>query len=261
MIPEKSSRLKIHTPEGVTFTLRLAGPVVRLLAFATDVVCILTLSKIVNVFGSLFGLISQDVSMAFSVLSYFAVSLGYGFILEWTMNGQTLGKRLFRLRVMDAQGLSLTFSQVVIRNLLRLVDALPGFYLLGGMTLLATKNSQRLGDLAAGTIVAWTPGLSQPDLAQILSGKFNSFREYPHLCARLRQRTSPAEADLALSAILRRECFDPSARIALFRDLADHFKALVSFPEEATFGLSDEQIVRNVADVLFQARVPGKVLP
>ena len=102
MIPEKSSRLKIHTPEGVTFTLRLAGPVVRLLAFATDVVCILTLSKIVNVFGSLFGLISQDVSMAFSVLSYFAVSLGYGFILEWTMNGQTLGKRLFRLRVMDA---------------------------------------------------------------------------------------------------------------------------------------------------------------
>ena len=261
MIPEKPSRLLIQTPEGVTFSLRLAGPVVRLLAFATDVVCILVITKIVNVFGSLLGLVSQDVSMAFSVLSYFAVSLGYGFILEYTMNGQTLGKRLLRLRVMDVQGLSLAFSQVVIRNLLRLVDALPGLYLVGGLTMLVTKKSQRLGDLAAGTIVVWTPPASQPDLARILSGKFNSLKDYPHLCARLRQRTDPGEADLALSAVLRREGFEPSARVALFKDLADHFRALVPFPEEATLGLSDEQVVKNVTEVLFQPKGPGHPLP
>jgi uncharacterized RDD family membrane protein YckC len=251
---EKPSRLLIHTPEGVTFPLRLAGPVIRFIAFFLDMVCILTFTKIVNVFGSMLGLISRDVSTAFSVLSYFVISLCYGFVLEWTMNGQTLGKRLLRLRVMDAQGLSLAFSQVVIRNLLRFVDALPGFYLLGGLALLLTRKSQRLGDLAAGTIVVWSPEAPQPDFSQILSGKFNSFKDHPHLCARLRQRTGPAEADIALSALIRRESIDPPARVGLFKSLADHFRTLVPFPEEATFGLSDEQYVRNVADVLFQTR-------
>lgn len=252
MTPEKASRLSIHTPEGVTFSLRLAGPVVRFLAFFADVFCILTIVKIVNIFGSLLGIISKDISVAFSVLSYFVVSLCYGFVLEWAMNGQTLGKRLFNLRVMDAQGLTLSFNQVVIRNLLRFVDALPGLYLLGGMALLSTKKSQRLGDLAANTIVVWSPPATQPDLTQILSGKFNSFKDHPHLCARLRQKTSAAEADIALSALLRRETIDPAARIDLFKSIAGHFKEQVSFPENATFGLSDEQYIRNVADILFQ---------
>jgi uncharacterized RDD family membrane protein YckC len=261
MTAEKASRLSIHTPEGVTFALRLAGPVVRFLAFFTDVFCILTITKIVNIFGSLLGVISQDISVAFSVLSYFFVSLCYGFILEWYMNGQTLGKRLFKLRVMDAQGLTLSFNQVVIRNLLRFVDALPGLYLVGGIALLFTKKSQRLGDLAANTIVVWSPPTTQPDLTQILSGKFNSFREHPHLCARLRQKTGPAEADIALSALVRRETIDPVARIDLFKSIAGYFKEKTSFPEEATFGLSDEQYVRNVADVLFQPQtVIGKRL-
>ncbi len=245
------SRFSIHTPEGVTFSLRLAGPVVRSLAFFTDMAVILTITKIINLFGGFLGVISPDVATAFSVLAYFAVSMGYGFILEWALNGQTLGKRLFRLRVMDAQGLALSFSQVVIRNLLRLVDALPGLYLLGGISLLITRKSQRLGDLAASTIVVWSPPMAQPDLAQILSGKFNSLKEHPHLCARLRQKTSPAEADIALSALIRRETIGPSERVELFSVLSGHFKEKIPFPEEAVFGLSDEQYVRNVADVLF----------
>jgi hypothetical protein len=58
-------------------------------------------------------------------------------------------------------------------------------------------------------------------------------------------------ATVALEALLRRDQLDPAARLDLFADLATQFKALVTFPEEATEQLSDEQYVRNVAEVLF----------
>ena len=86
---------------------------------------------------------------------------------------------------MDEQGLRLKFSQVVIRNLLRPVDGLPLAYLLGGLACLISKRAQRLGDLAAGTIVVRHPTIFQPDLDQLMAGKYNSFRDYPHLEARL----------------------------------------------------------------------------
>jgi hypothetical protein len=172
--------------------------------------------------------------------------------MEWFMNGQTLGKRLFHLRVMDVQGLNLTFSQVVLRNLLRFVDALPGFYMVGGLSVLTSRHCQRLGDLAANTVVVWNPSPDRPDFTQLFSGKFNSFTSYPHLCARLRQTVSPHEADLALSALIRRDGFDPEARITVFRSLKDHFQSRLPFPQDATDGLSDEQIIRNLVGVLFQ---------
>ncbi|MBU1171778.1 MAG: RDD family protein [Proteobacteria bacterium] len=243
--------LDIHTPEGLVFFLRLAGPVVRFLAWLVDQACILTLAQVINKLLGIFGLISADLYMAMAVLTYFAVSVSYGFLLEWFMNGQTLGKRILGLRVMDAQGLNLSFNQVVIRNLLRFVDALPALYMLGGISLFLSKKCQRLGDLAANTIVVWSPDSRQPDFSQLFSGKFNSFRAYPHLCARLLQTVHPAEADVALNALLRRETLDPIARISLFKTIAGHFKLRLVFPQEATDGLSDEQYTRNLVEILF----------
>jgi hypothetical protein len=94
----------------------------------------------------------------------------------------------------------------------------------------------------------------EPDLDQLLAGKFNSLRQFPHLAARLRQNTSPAEAGLALQALLRRDEFDPVARVEMFGDLAAHFRAKVEFPVEATDGVADEQYLRNVVDVLYRTR-------
>jgi len=73
------------------------------------------------------GLISFDFARAFTVLAYFVIQIGYGIVMEWFWRGQTLGKRLLRLRVIDSQGLRLQFSQIVIRNLLRFVDMLRCF--------------------------------------------------------------------------------------------------------------------------------------
>lgn len=259
MSHSRYATLGIHTPEGLVFSLRLAGPLVRLLAWLVDLMCIAVLSKVLSTVFGLLGLISADLHQAMAILSYFAVSLAYGIVLEWFMNGQTVGKRLLGLRVMDAQGLSLSFNQVVIRNLLRFVDALPGLYMLGGLCLMISRNYQRLGDLTAGTIVVWTPATPQPDFSQLFAGKFNSFLAHPHLCARLRQKTSPAEADLALSALLRRESLDPHARIALFADIAGHFKSRVPFPQDATLGISDEQYTRNLVEVLFRPEKNPKI--
>ncbi len=120
------------------------------------------------------------------------------------------------LRVMDVQGLRLQFSQIVIRNLLRFIDSLPACYLVGGLSCLLSPKSQRLGDLAANTIVTREPKIPRPDLEQILTHKYNSLRDYPHLVARLRQRTSPREANIALQALLRRNELDPISRVELF---------------------------------------------
>jgi hypothetical protein len=185
-------------------------------------------------------------------LSYFIVSIGYPILTEWFWRGQTVGKRLLRLRVMDSQGLHLHFSQIVIRNLLRFVDMLPAFYLLGGVCSLLNRHSQRLGDVAANTIVVRNPEVFEPDLAQMMSGKFNSFRDYPHLAARLKQRISPQEAGIALQSLLRRNELEPAARLQLFAEISDHMRQIVEFPEEAVEGITDEQYVRNVVDLLFR---------
>ena len=252
---EKTNALTLGTPEGVHFDLKLAGPVTRSLAWAIDLAAALVVTQFLNSLIMALGAVVYDVASAFTTLVYFAVSIGYSIVLEWYWQGRTIGKRLLRLRVMDVHGLRLRFSQVVVRNLLRFVDTLPVFYMVGGLACLISPRSQRLGDIAANTIVVWTPKTRRSDLDQVLSGKFNSFDDYPHLEARLRQRVSPEQADVALQALLRREGLDPVARIELFRDVASCFRSLVEFPQEATDGISDEQYVRNVVDVLFRKKM------
>jgi uncharacterized RDD family membrane protein YckC len=250
----KTNTLLIRTPEGIVFSQLLAGPVTRFLAWGIDMACIMAAATLLGKVLAVFSLISVDIAQAVTLLFYFVLSVGYGMILEWHWRGQTLGKRLLRLRVVDAQGLRLQFSQVAIRNLLRFVDSLPLFYLVGGMACLLSRRAQRLGDFAANTIVVRTPQVAEPDLDQLLAGKYNSLRNYPHLEARLRQRVSPADAGIALQALLRRELLEPAARVELFSEIAQHLKALVSFPPEASEGLADEQYVRNVVDVVYRTR-------
>jgi uncharacterized RDD family membrane protein YckC len=249
-----SAELRIRTPEGVAFSYPLAGPVIRCLAWMIDLLVVGVISQALSLIAKMAGIISADFGMALATVAYFAVSIGYTIATEWAWRGQTIGKRLLKLRVMDAQGLRLQVNQVVIRNLLRFVDMLPVCYLVGGITCLVDARARRLGDIAANTVVVHLPQRSEPDLDQLLAGKFNSLRQQPHLEARLRQRVSPDEARLALQALVRRDDLDPAARPALFAELADHFKALVTFPPELVEAMPDEQFVRNVADILFRTR-------
>ena len=252
MAEDRVQTLTIRTPEGVVFSFFLAGPVTRFLAWTIDLAAIMVVSNLLGGAVQILGVISRDLSMALAILLYFIVSIGYGIVMEWYWRGQTLGKRLLRLRVMDVQGLRLEFSQIVIRNLLRFVDSLPWFYMVGGLACLISRKAQRLGDFAANTIVVRHPEIGMPDLSQILADKYNSFRNYGHLEARLRQKVTPQEAGLALQALLRRDQLDPEPRIRLFYELAEHFRSLVAFPPEAVEGISDEQYVRNVVSTVYR---------
>ncbi len=251
---DRINTLIIKTPEGVEFSLRLAGPVTRFLAWSIDLGTIIAIMSILNVLFTIIGVINRDLAVAANFIGFFVITIGYGIFMEWYWQGQTLGKKLLRLRVMDAQGLRLQFSQVVIRNLLRFVDSLPALYLVGGLVCLFNQRVQRLGDFAANTIVTWNPRISEPDLNQLLEGKYNSFHEYPHLEARLRQHVTPQEAQIAVQSIMRRDTLDPQERIALFRELSDYFKTLITFPQEATDGISDERYVRNVVEAVFRTK-------
>lgn len=84
------------------------------------------------------------------------------FTMPEAMFGATPGKHWAGLRVVRVDGRPLTAGAVVIRNLMRLIDGLPFFYLIGGLSVLVTRNSQRLGDLAAGTTVVYRHRALEP---------------------------------------------------------------------------------------------------
>ncbi len=254
MAAHRQNALRIQTPEGVEFSYLLAGPITRSLAWMVDVLIIAALMALASfVLYSAF-LIGDDMAAAIQGLLFFVIQLGYSMTLEWLWHGQTVGKKMVKLRVIDAQGLQLQFHQIVLRNLMRFVDALPLFYFVGGLTCLLNRHAQRLGDLAANTVVIRIPEVLQRDTACILAGKFNSLKQFPHLTARLQQRITPHEAMLGFRALQRRDEMDASSRVELFEELAEHYRNAVEFPEEVTEGISDENYVRNVVDVLLGGR-------
>jgi uncharacterized RDD family membrane protein YckC len=242
----------IRTPEGIEFALPLAGPFSRMLAFAVDLAAILAAGTLLARLAAPLELISADAEQTAITVLYFALSLLYGILTEWLWRGQTIGKRLLGLRVVEANGLRLRPSQIVIRNLLRFVDLLPGLYLVGGVSCILSARRQRLGDIAASTIVIRIPERREPDVDQILGRKFNSLAEVRHLAARLRQKVPADVAHLCLEAMLRRDQIQPAARLILFREFAGYLKTLVPYPAETVEQLTDEQYVASAVDVLFQ---------
>jgi uncharacterized RDD family membrane protein YckC len=254
----QTETLTIRTPEGISFALPLAGPVSRMLALLMDMAVVITICKVAEKLLAPLGLLGKDFSQAVTTVAYFVISLVYMGLAEWLWRGQTVGKRLLRLRVVDAGGLRLEGSQVAVRNLMRFVDGLPALYLLGGITCLVNRHRQRLGDLAAGTVVIRAPKLARPDLDQLLGGKYNSLAEARHLAARLRHKVRPEMGAIAMEALLRRDEIEPQARLALFGEMAGYFRGLVAYPPEVVEQLSDEQYVRNVVEVLYGGGIAPK---
>jgi uncharacterized RDD family membrane protein YckC len=253
-MPDRTHLLRVRTPEGVAFTVRLASPVLRAAAFLTDLAVVSATWSAIATVLSLAHLLGRDFAGLVLTVGYFVFSQGYGIATEWLWRGQTVGKRVMRLRVMDARGLRLSFAQIVLRNLLRFIDGLPLFYLVGGITALVNRRGQRLGDLAADTLVVWEPQEPQPDFAALRGDKYNSLREHSAVVARLRQAIAPAEARTLWAAVARREQLEPEARVRLYAEMAEHVRGLAAAPPEVTDGISDEQLIRNVVDVLYVSR-------
>lgn len=250
----RQAAVELRTPEGFEFSLPLAGTVSRLLAMVVDMMVIITAASLFGRLVEVIQIASPDAAGAVQMVMFFMIATGYSMVMEWLWQGQTIGKRLTGIRVMDRDGLPMTFAQIAVRNILRVVDLVPVFYLVGAVSLLFTRHGQRLGDLAANTVVVRSGPLPAPDIRGLFAGKFNSLLGHAHLAARLRHRVSPQLAGVALDALVRRDLLDPSARLNLFAALAARFRELVEFPAEAAEGLSDEAYVRNVVEIIYRSK-------
>ncbi len=251
---ERVRKLRVTTPEGVEFSFRIASPVLRLGALMIDFAVIMTAWSVIGLVLMPLQIVSRDAGQGVMVVAFFVLSRGYDVWAEWGWRGQSVGKRVMRLRVVDARGLRLTFTQCLLRNLLRFIDCLPVGYAVGGVASLINARGQRLGDLVAGTLVVHEPAEVAPDAAALAGLRYNSLRGQAALVARLRRETSPEEARAAWQALARREQIEPGARLELYAELAGHFRRAGQIPEALVDGLTDEQQVRNAVDVLYRER-------
>jgi uncharacterized RDD family membrane protein YckC len=142
-----------ETPEGIVLELRPAGLAVRFYAFAMD-----GLIRLAIIYMAAIGLaFLGGVGMALLLIFIFALEWFYPVVFELMPAGATPGKRIFALRVVMENGLPVTAAAALTRNLLRAADFLPFAYGFAIVSMLVRRDCQRLGDIAAGTIVVHEP--------------------------------------------------------------------------------------------------------
>jgi uncharacterized RDD family membrane protein YckC len=264
-------RLRIATPEGLTVDLILAGLGSRFVATLID----LTFKGLL-ILGAFIGAVTiGDLGAAlFSIIS-FAIYFGYDVAFEVLAAGQTPGKRWTGLRVLRDDGRPVDLLSSAIRNVVRLVDGLPLSYLPAMVSILLTKRNQRLGDLAASTIVvreprrkdaadagfaAYVPRAPEPTPAAAPLA-FGGFGLPPGVDAltpvgRRAARNAAGGEILDVSAVTaddlaavrsfldRRYQLPPKVRVDLARRIAG---ALAPRVGGATAGLGDEDLIEQVS--------------
>jgi uncharacterized RDD family membrane protein YckC len=162
MYDSLEKNLTVVTPEQVQLQFQTAGIGSRAMAQLFDLLMLVLLNT--GIFFALFGLASlsdgevqsstgSDYGLAIFIILVILINVGYFICTEYYMGGQTPGKRIFGLRVIQDNGQSATFLAVIIRNFFRILDVLPSFYFLGVVVMLFSKKDKRIGDMVAGTIV------------------------------------------------------------------------------------------------------------
>jgi uncharacterized RDD family membrane protein YckC len=152
--PLPDSDLVVATPERVSFNYQVAGLGTRAVAQLVDLLIVAGILAAVSFVALAAELATSDtLATLIVVLGSFVVIFGYFWVSESLWSGQTVGKKVFRLRAVGDRGEPLTFMQAGIRNIVRIVDFLPYAYGIGLVVLFANGKGKRLGDLAAGTVV------------------------------------------------------------------------------------------------------------
>ena len=144
---------EVVTPEGVALHLPAAGPVPRALAWGIDFAVRLGVLMILSMVLALLGRLGQGLYL----VALFLVFWAYPIVFEVLWRGQTPGKRVLGLRVVAGDGAPVGWLPAIVRNLLRSVDMLPFGYAVGLVACLCDRDSRRLGDLVADTVVVHVP--------------------------------------------------------------------------------------------------------
>ena len=233
-------KLTIDTPEQIALDYALAGVGSRCLALALDTLfqAALMVILILLVIGASalqarVGGTPDVWPLAVGLLLAFLVFYGYFAIFEMVWQGQTPGKRIVGLRVISATGHPLTAQAALLRNLVRIVDSLPGVYAIGVLTMLITERSQRLGDLAAGSVVVHERPIDHQEPAVELGNA-------PRIGA---SRLREAEFEVVATFLRRRADLEWEVRERAAGDIANRVRRILELPQ----GGSDEELLERVA--------------
>jgi len=270
----------IETPELVTFSYTIAGVGSRVAAALIDyLLCLLLFIAIIvgmafigaSRLVRLGGTSSDAWALAIVVLAQFFILWGYYVLWEGLADGQTPGKRYMRLRVVSDGGYSVSFAGSAIRNLVRIVDMQPVFtYGAGIVSILATKQGKRLGDLAAGTLVVREQlvhresgiGNRESGIGRgpAEGGRRESSKERGESPAAMPRQARLTDDEFAVVErfMERRSALDPVRRVELATRLVERFaSAFVGY--STTAGSPLDQLFELYADER-QARASGAVV-
>ena len=215
----------------------------------------------------------QPALQAFSRLSYqwlvalvtlvvFVLNWGYFTLFEALWNGQTPGKRVARIRVIERSGRPIGLLESMARNLVRYIDQIPFFYAVGVIAVFASRQHQRLGDLAAGTLVVRDrgPELDDPAPSRARTYLFEmqgpqSSRLEPHALVALPAakvaRLGPGDLEVLEGFLARRLDIPLGTRQVLATRLARAIQAKsgLEVPEGTTEETFLEAVARDLRDV------------
>ena len=241
---------QVISTEKVPFSYRVAGLGARSLAWLIDFAFVVLLF----VAGVLCGTVLEAMGrpgMALALIQFWRFGLFWGYFLlfEWLWQGQTPGKRLLGLRVIRWQGTAVGFAEAAVRNLLRLVDFLPFGYAVGFVTAACNRESRRLGDLAADTLVVYVE--RRGGLIRSLQDAHEPGKGDRARTAVLRQRLGQLGRDqkqTLLDLSLRRDQLRVQERARLFHTASQYLQQRLELaPEEYE---SDEKFVLQLAALL-----------
>ncbi len=214
-------RLTIDTPEGVPLELTLAGVGSRCSSALIDYVfqtIILIALVLVLTYGAGIDPGASALSGAFWAVGFFAVFWGYDVAFEVLNSGRTPGKAMNGLRVVRESGAPVTFGTSAVRNVIRIIDLLPGTYLVGMTSILVTRRNQRVGDLAAGTLVIREGRVLPPEV------RISYLVEAP---AWDTSAVDQQELDAVAAFLARRDQLAAGARIQIAAELAGRLRPKV----------------------------------
>jgi uncharacterized RDD family membrane protein YckC len=200
------NRIVIDTPENISFHYKVADLGSRCIAVFID-----TLIQVAIYISLAVGAFYLRVEfeqlanwvLALVILIVFLIFVFYFVLLETVTHGQSVGKRIMRLRVIRADGQPLTLIDSVLRNMLRLIDFFPGSYAIGVIVMFLSGDAKRLGDLAAQTIVVREG--SRITLSSLLkqAGPSTAIPEYADVFDQHARRLDESEA-ASIESLLRR---------------------------------------------------------
>ena len=162
---------RLETPEAVTLAYEPAGIGSRSLAAMLDYLVVAGMSIVIAI-GSIllatFGEVGTRVATILGLSLAFVLFWGYFLLFETLWSGQTPGKKAMHIRVLKTTGYPISVVDSTIRNIVRIVDFLPSLYGIGIVSMFISRQSRRLGDYAAGTLVVKERvALHAADLVQV----------------------------------------------------------------------------------------------